>query len=550
MNGNGNEALAQAQEMLAESGRLDITVRRKLWQAMGALEVREQDLSTLRTLTGPLKKRARLALVCAKKVMPIWCKCNPGDKRPQGLIKKSYAYLEGEFVAQELAAEVKGDAIGDFMVLIDDGEIAAEAAVAAWKAAIVALEDESNLEPWCQVTEEEMDPYDWDAAKNACVAWSNAYADGDNGKCAVREMKFWAWYLKEAAGLLGVEDYHFPSKYIKAFQEKQNPPKPVPREVTLESLAEFLDLGEYVYHYKAEKKDDGDFGYYSMYMRRKEEFGICPVCRKKVYKVRQDGMNRCLDWYDNAFPAKGPQLSIIQFDLIFYCPDHPKEIIHSPSNGYKNVKAAVKHYIKGEGRLSKLLNELERRKMTRYLNVCGNFIVINGEKFQALAAIEKNKEKLGLADTGWVDAENKILGLELKEFFPNIYIYDRPYDDFIRYWPEKVHKNGNRTVDLLTDEFQLRCIFENEQLVYEEITSLFRIWIKEKDSPALTKVLTEMFELSAETAEQAVRNAENYSGEWEIKPFTALTKEEAGRVFHMLKKVRVKCRVLPERFSF
>ncbi|MDE6620720.1 MAG: hypothetical protein K2K74_09605 [Lachnospiraceae bacterium] len=76
MNGNGNEALAQAQEMLAESGRLDITARRKLWQAMGALEMREQDSATLRTLTEPLKKRARLALACAKKVMPIWCKCD------------------------------------------------------------------------------------------------------------------------------------------------------------------------------------------------------------------------------------------------------------------------------------------------------------------------------------------------------------------------------------------------------------------------------------------------------------------------------------------
>ena len=40
MNGNGNEALVQAQEMLAERGRLDITARRKLWQAMGDLEVR------------------------------------------------------------------------------------------------------------------------------------------------------------------------------------------------------------------------------------------------------------------------------------------------------------------------------------------------------------------------------------------------------------------------------------------------------------------------------------------------------------------------------
>lgn len=176
------------------------------------------------------------------------------------------------------------------------------------------------------------------------------------------------------------------------------------------------DVFECVYHYKVVKKDNEDFGYYSMHVRRKENFGICPVCGKKVYRVRQDGMKRCLDWYDNAFPAKGPQLSIIQFDLVICCPDHPKEIIHSPSSGYKNVKAAIKHYIRGEGRLSKLLNELERRKTTKYLNICGNFIVINGERFQALAAIEENKEKLGLADTRWVDAENKILGLELKEW--------------------------------------------------------------------------------------------------------------------------------------
>lgn len=533
MDGNGCEALAQAQEMLAESGKLDIAARRKLWQAMGALEV-----------------RARLALACAKKVMPMWCKCNPEDKRPQGFIKKSFAYLDGEIAAQELDVEVKGDAVDDFMVLIDDGEIAAEAAVAAWKAAVVALEDESNLESWCQVTEEEMDPYDWDAAKNACVAWSDAYADGDNGKCAVREMKFWAWYLEEAAKLLGVEDYRFPPKYIKAFQEKQNPPKPVPKEVTLESFAEFLDLGEYVYHYKVEKEDDNDFGYYSMYVRWKEEFGICPICGKKVYKVRQDGANRRLDWYDNAFPAKGPQLSIIQFELMFCCPNHPKEIIYSPSNAYKNVKAAVQRYIKGEGRLPKLLDELERRKTEKYLKIWGNSIEINGKEFQNLAEIEENKEKLGLAGAGWVDAENKILGLGLKGFLPNFYIYDKPYEDFIRYQSEKVHKNGNGTVDLLTDGFQLRCTFEDGQSGYAEITSLFRIWIKEKDSPAIPKVLSEVFGLSAEAAEQAVQNAENYSGEWEIKPFTALAKDEAGRFFHILKKARVKCRILPDRFSF
>lgn len=280
-----NKVLEQAQKELIANGKLNITVRRKIWQAMGELEAREQDSPIPRTLTEPLKKRALLALACAKKVMPIWCKCDPNDKRPQILIKKSLAYLEGKITVRDLDAEVTSGVIDDFMEMIDEEEIAASAALAAWKAAIVALEDEADLEPWCQdVTEKEMDSYDWDTAKNACIAWSDAHSDGDNGKCAVREMKFWAWYLEEAAKLLGIDDYRFPPKYIKAFQEKQNPPKSVPKEVTLESFADFLGLGEYVYHYKiAKNDDDGDFDYYSMYLNLNEDFGICPEIRHILF---------------------------------------------------------------------------------------------------------------------------------------------------------------------------------------------------------------------------------------------------------------------------
>lgn len=545
----GNEALKQAQEMLAKSGILDLAARRGIWQAMGEIEPREQDSSTPRTLAEPLKKRARLALACAKKVMPLWCKFDREDKRPQNLIKKSLAYLDGKIAVQELAAEVKGDVIDDFMALADEGEIAASAALAAWKAAIVAMEDESNLEPWClDLTEKDMDSYDWDAAKEASVVWGDANADGDNGKRAVREMKFWAWYLEEAAGLLGVEDYRFPSKYIKAFQEKQNPPKPVPEEVTLESFVEFLDLGEYIYHLKMEEKnEDEDCVYYCMYLRLNEDFGICPVCGKKVYEVEHAGANRRLDWYDNAFPAKGPQLSIIQLDFMFRCPDHPKEIIYCPSDVYKNVKAAVKRYIKGEGRLTKLLGELEGRKTTKYFKVWGDSIVINGKEFQELAAIEENKEELGLAGAGWVDAEKKILGIELKQFLPNFYIYNRPYEDFIRYQPEEVYKNEDGTVDLLTRDFQFRCTMENGQAVYAEITSLFRIWVKKKDDPFLKNALAAAFQLSDEEAKEAVKSAKELFGEWEIGLLSALEKDEAVRVFDELKKHGVKCRMIPDR---
>ena len=71
MDNGENKALDQAQKELIESGKLNITVRRKIWQAMGELEVRAQDSPIPRTLTEPLKKRALLALACAKKVMPM-----------------------------------------------------------------------------------------------------------------------------------------------------------------------------------------------------------------------------------------------------------------------------------------------------------------------------------------------------------------------------------------------------------------------------------------------------------------------------------------------
>ncbi|MDE7325907.1 MAG: hypothetical protein K2N63_06495 [Lachnospiraceae bacterium] len=551
MDSRENKALEQAQEILEKSGKLNITVRRQIWQAMGPLTPRKQDSGVPRILTKPLKKRAMLAIACAKKVMPMWCKCDPDDKRPQNLIKNSLAYLDGKISAADLKTETDSDAIHDFMEFIDEGEIAASAAIAAWKAAVVALEDEADLEPWClDVTEEEMDSYDWDTAKNACVVWSDAYSDGDIGKCAVREMKFWAWYLEEAAKLLGIQDYRFPTRYIKAFQEKQNPPKPVPKEVTLESFADFLELGEYVYHYKVtEENEDGEDDYYVMSLRLTEDFGVCPVCKKKTYKVEHAGVNRRLDWYDNALPAKGPQLGINQFHFMFRCPDHPNEMIYAPSDVYKNVKSAVKRYIKGEGRVQKLLDELERRKTTKYFKVWGNSLVINGEEFFDLAAIEAHKEELGLVGAGFVDGENKVYGLDLRQFLPIFYIYGRPYGDFIQYWPDQVYKNEDGTLDLITENFQFRCTMEDGWPVYAEIKSIFRIWVKKKEDPALLKVLTKVFNLSAAAAEGAVQNAKSCSSaEWEIKLFTALTKDEAQRVISELKKAGIKCRMLPDCF--
>ena len=110
--------LEQVEKEIAETGVLSFPSRRKLWEAMGPLEPRERDSGTFRSLTEPLKKRAELALACAKKVSRIWCAFDSEDKRPQRLVKRTRAYLDGKISAEALSAE--SGIIDDFMSIVDD----------------------------------------------------------------------------------------------------------------------------------------------------------------------------------------------------------------------------------------------------------------------------------------------------------------------------------------------------------------------------------------------------------------------------------------------
>ena len=485
------EVFRQAEKEIAESGKLSLTARRKIWQTMGEIEPRDRDsLKPRSSLTEPLKKRAYLALACAKKVMPMWCSVDPDDKSPQNLIKKSLAYLDGKITVKELQVERKQSTIDDFMNAVDSRGSVGSAAVAAWDAMVVTLEDESYLEPWdSDLTDEDIDAYERDAAKEACVAWSNAYTDGDNGKYVIREMRFWAWYLEEAAKIAGLENYRFPPRYIKAFKEKQNPPKPVPEEVTLESFCEFLGVGEYVYNIKGEseisyynkKTDNYDkteyFDIYQITARLPQEYGICPVCKKPIDNIKCFFADRGLDWDEFAVPKKYPQIDITRLCLQFRCPDHPKEWIYNIPNGYRNYKDGVKRYIKGEGRLEKLLEELERRTVTKYCKVWADEIIINGKNCRSVEEIENKKEELGLVDTGWIDKANGIYRLDLRQFLSNFFVFRFPFSKFVQYTKNMNDDTGYRAV-LKEDEgivefevrdFRFKCFMENGQPIYMQI---------------------------------------------------------------------------------
>ena len=134
-----NPILNLAEKEIAETGVLSFPSRRKLWEAMGPLEPRERDSGTFRSLTEPLKKRAELALACAKKVSRIWCAFDSEDKRPQHLMKRTRAYLDGKISAEALNTE--SGVIDGFMAIADDEgyDSAPAAALAAWGALVVAL---------------------------------------------------------------------------------------------------------------------------------------------------------------------------------------------------------------------------------------------------------------------------------------------------------------------------------------------------------------------------------------------------------------------------
>ncbi|MDE6168226.1 MAG: hypothetical protein K2G28_07185, partial [Acetatifactor sp.] len=165
----------QAQQEISQNGVLSFPTRRKLWLTFGPWEVRSEDDPNPRTLTEPLKKRAELALACAKKVSRIWSAYDSEDKRPQKLIKETRAYLDGKRTARQLAEA--GKAMEDFMTIIDEeaDSTAPSAGMAAWNALVTAIHDEPLLEErYADAEDSDLDSYDWDAAREASEAWAGA----------------------------------------------------------------------------------------------------------------------------------------------------------------------------------------------------------------------------------------------------------------------------------------------------------------------------------------------------------------------------------------
>jgi hypothetical protein len=177
----------EAKDALNKSsdGELPLRDRRALYRLIGSTD---EDAK---------KTRAKLALLCARKVEPIWFRRWPNDDLPMRLNELSYQ------VIQELSAAGSLETvIGVSRQRLDDrlGEgpnlDATYAGFSALAAALATLYDEQMDDPGNE-DEGQIDPQEWDAAFYAALAESGG-AKWESQSDRDKRRSFWLWYLTVA----------------------------------------------------------------------------------------------------------------------------------------------------------------------------------------------------------------------------------------------------------------------------------------------------------------------------------------------------------------
>ena len=532
---------------VTETGALSFAARRALWLALGPWEERDEMDDSPRTLTEPLRKRAELALACAKKVMKVWSAYDSEDKGPQELLKKANACLKGKLEADQLYQAWKAS---NYMHRTEEERYSSApmAAIAAERAATVALWDEFLLEPrYAGADDSELDPYDWDAAWCAALAWSGRDEGASGGQRRVEEMKFWAWYLEQAAGLLGIEGFKFPKKAIKDFEEKQNPPKPVPKEVTLESLADFLNTGELRYCCRNLAKqtiyDAKEPLMYYITTRQQDKSGVCPKCKAVTTQLSHWMSGNVLEW---DLPG-GVHFMVVEETPVFRCPNHPKEWANAPFEPV-NWKALFKRYITGTGRAEALKRQIEERAVYCF-SVSEHGAALNKRSLDwFLYHILARNAIPGLR---WVSQEDDSFAVDLSAFGPHVYFLDLTYEEFVKRYPERVRQTGEQTTEIDFAGVWARCYLDKRgALVRLETTSRFRVQLKDpkRDERHLAMGLHKALGMSGAEARTRAESQGRFKyarEREEMDCLSGLSRAEAERILTVLRGCGVQCRIMP-----
>jgi hypothetical protein len=146
--------------------------------------------------------RARLALLSARYVIPIWERARPTDVGPPGLLRMAEALLTGQDIAE--AARSQADAVWEALTELDvhSDKLGIVETIASGLAAVEALREALGKDPYEGVnidatkSDEELDPYHTDAAQFAADAYSGPSWISSSSPEKRRE--FWEWWLREA----------------------------------------------------------------------------------------------------------------------------------------------------------------------------------------------------------------------------------------------------------------------------------------------------------------------------------------------------------------
>ncbi len=557
------EILDQSVKEVSEIGSLSFPTRRALWLVLGTYEERDEMDDSPRPLTESLRKRAQLALACAKKVGKIWAAYAPEDKGPQTFVKQGSAYLNGKLSVNELSKIWYGS---DYMRKAEDERYsyAPMAALAAERAVAVAIYDEFLLESrYADADDTDLDPYNWDTAWCASLAWAHQDEDASPGEQAMAELKFWAWYLEQAAKLLEVESWKFPQKAIKAFQEKQELARPVPEEVSMETFAEFLGVGEYRSHYRVAREGINRYAEnlptYDIRTLCPKKEAVCPKCKAISIQLKfYYGVNVL----EAELPGTDISIRLLHTLPMFQCPNCPDSTF-TPRQESVNEKAAFKRYLAEPGRLQAFRDELERRAANVF-EIGGGYWALNGGTeyhhgikipagIQGIRWLDPGAKEVSL-DMGrlgrssyWTGMTEESLEIDLNLFGPHVYFDALTLEEVREAYPKQAEVLEDGSVQLTMKRHWVRCwLDESGALKRVVITSRFHLEVDIKSPVTLTRFLMEEFRLSKEQAEAEVSAfcAERSSNK-ELPHLSGLNRAEAIRLRSALRSNGIKCRVMP-----
>src|ERR1019366_29473 len=174
-----------------DNGELALPLRKRLWSAMGP---READGA--RAILGPgLQRRTTLAILTVRHVLPIWETAFPTNHKPEWMLAVAQEYLDQLTDFQT----VRGLNNLFWSELDCLGSVAVAVGYAAAQSVTTALSDE-RFDPAALdtvVSDQDLDPYQWDASFYASVAYAGS-APWEEKPHTNRRREFWTWFLEVA----------------------------------------------------------------------------------------------------------------------------------------------------------------------------------------------------------------------------------------------------------------------------------------------------------------------------------------------------------------